>query len=171
MGALLETCSYRDAKGRIGKIRFYVFDGGTPITQAAAAGAVLAAVDTISNGHRQTWRGPDTGIANTPGYGSVAQFQNAEDKAVFTFYGASGAYHRLMVPSPASSIFEPDLETVDQANANVVTLITAVLANATDSAGTAISGFVGAVRGRRKMQRRLNLLILTPDLTTNEPAE
>lgn len=166
---LLESVSYRDSKGHIGKVRYHVANTGTLITQGAAADAVLVAIGAISNAALQSASGPATTAAGPVVYGTTADFAAVEDKAVYTFSAADGSLHRVQVPAPKIAIFEVDTVTVDAAQTDSAAFITAYLANAVTSAGAAITAFVGGIRQRRKLQRKLNIYIKVPEL--DEPAE
>jgi hypothetical protein len=166
---LLETVSWRDSKGHIARTRYHVADTGTLITQGAAATAVLVAMEAITNCALQSASGPGTTVAGPVVYGTTADFAAAEDKAVYTFSAADGSLHRVQVPAPKIDIFEVDTVTVDAAQTDSAAFITAYLANAVTSAGAAMTLFIGGIRQRRKLQRKLTIFVKVPEL--DEPAE
>lgn len=166
---LRETATYRDSKGHIGRVAFYVASTGTTVTQAAAAAAILNNLAPITNAAQQSARGPATEVAAPVVYGTTADFATVEDKAVFTFSTADGQLHRIQVPAPKIAIFEVDTITVDAAQTDAAAFITNFLGNAVTAGGAAMSSFVGGVRIRRKLQRKLSIYTKVPEL--DEPDE
>lgn len=169
--AKLEVVGFRDAKGRIAHVRFFVASG-TAASENTAAGNVVVALAATSNAQQATAHGPATQAPVSITYGNVAQFQNAEDKMLMVFQSSTGgAFHRFQVPAPKASNFLTDLETVNTADANVLGLITAIQDFATDQFDHLLTVFIGGVRIRRKMQKRLNISILGPGDVIETPAE
>lgn len=166
---LRESTSWRDSKGHIGRFRYFVADTGTLITQGAAASAVIVATEPITNAALQSASGPSTTAAGPVAYGTTADFPAIEDKVTMTFSAADGSLHRYQIPAPKIDIFEVDTVTVDAAQTDVAAFVTAVLANVVTSAGAGLTSFVGGVRTRRPLQRKLNIFIKVPEL--DEPAE
>lgn len=166
---LKEVASYRDSKGRIGRVSYYVASTGTAITQATAAANVINFLALITNAAQQSARGPATEVAGPVVYGTTADFASVEDKAVLTFSAADGSLHRIQIPAPKIAIFEVDTVTVDAAQTDLANFVTAFLADAVTAAGASITSFIGGVRVRRKLQRKLNIFVKVPEL--DEPAE
>lgn len=79
-------------------------------------------------------------------------YANAQDKALFTFSSVGGQY-QIAVPAPDASIFLPDKETVNPANADVIAFVSAIETNGTDPNGNALT-FVGARRIRTSASYR-----------------
>jgi len=78
--------------------------------------------------------------ATTPG-----TYSSIYDAAELNFNTlTSSSRVRIYVPAPASTMFKPDQETVDPSA--IGSLISAVLANATDPGGVALYQFTGGVR-------------------------
>jgi hypothetical protein len=166
---LLENVSWRDSKGHIARVHYHVANTGTLITQGAAATAVLVAMEAITNCALQSASGPSTTAAGPVAYGTTGNFAAVEDKAVYTFSAADGSLHRVQVPAPKIAIFEVDTITVDAAQTDSAAFITAYIANVVTSAGAAITSYVGGIRVRRKLQRKLTIFVKVPEL--DEPAE
>ena len=163
---LKESTTWRDVKGNTARVSYYVSSGGTQITQAAAAAAVLTAIGAITNCAFQSASGPSTSFAQPVAFPSpTTPFQSVEDKAVFTFQDAAGAYHRYAIPAPLLSIFLADEETVDDSNADVIAFNTAMITNVKNSFGDALIDFNGAIRTRRKLHRKLNINVRDPSLS------
>jgi hypothetical protein len=170
--ALRQSTIWRDGKGNTAASRFWVSGSGTVATQAAAASAVIVAMNAITGLALQSASGPSTTFAQEAVYPSpVTGYDTAEDKAVFVFQTAAGTRHSYAVPGPLTSIFLADLQTVNPANAGVIAYVGAVIANVTNAHGDAVAFFVGGVRRRGKNRRKLNIFVLTPSLTASEPAE
>ena len=168
MAAQKQNVTWRDSKGHTARNSFFI-DAATPALQAAAAAAVIVAEEAITNAAVQSTSGPSTSSPLPVAYGTTADFPAVEDKAVFTFATGNGSLHRLQVPAPKIAIFEVDTVTVDASQADAAAFITAVIANVFDRSGGAITSFVGGVRTRRKLQRKLTIFTLVPEL--DEPAE
>ena len=152
-----QSYTFRDAKGNVSTTRLFV-------DTAAHAAAIRAALDALTNASLNAAHGIDA-ISPLPAtYGAAGQFQSVEDKAHLTFTDASGQAHRYSVPAPLAAIFLADLETVDPANSLVGAFSTAILAGAFSRNGIAVTAFIGGVRIRRKLHRRL-------DIFTKNPAE
>lgn len=165
----LESSTWRDVKGNTARIRFYIDSTLTVAAQDAAGGAVLVAIAPLTNAAFQSSSGPRTSLAGPVAYGTAAQFATVEDKAVMTFAAADGTLHRYQIPAPKIDIFEVDQETVDAAQTDVAAFVTAMLADAKTASGAGLSSFVGGVRTRRKLHRKLSIYTLVPEL--DEPAE
>lgn len=91
------------------------------VSDAAINGLSLTAVDPA-----------DVGTTEAGAYDS------AQDKALFTFTSVGGQY-QIAIPAPDESIFLPDKETVNPANADVVAFVDAIETNGTDPNGNALT--------------------------------
>jgi hypothetical protein len=156
--ALRLSFRFRDAKGNTGRMRFLIGDA----TQAAIltdAATLIGHVRAISNAEVSLVEAGGKDLA----YGTQAVFGSVEDKARCTFYDSNFNLHHFEVPCPKSAIFMADGETVDPANADVIAFAgdmhTFVYSDVND---TAPLTFVGGVRTRRKMHRRLNIFVKNP---------
>jgi hypothetical protein len=165
----LESTTWRDVKGNTARIRWYVDSTLTDSAAHSAASAVINAITAITNSAFQSAAGPATSVAGPAVYGTAAQFTTVEDKAVMTFTAADGALHRYQIPAPKVSMFEVDQETVNATDTNTAAYITAALANQVTRSGAALTAFVGGIRIRRKLHRKLSIYTLVPEL--DEPAE
>lgn len=149
---------FRDAKGNTARMRF-LFGDATSAAIITDAGTMATALRGVSNCEVSL---VEAGGRDTA-YGTQATYGSVEDKARLTFTDALFGLHHFEVPAPKAAIFLADGETVDPSNANVISLVTAfttyIYANVTDTAPLA---FVGGVRSRRKMHRRLNIFVKNP---------
>jgi hypothetical protein len=164
-----ETTQWRDSKGNLAAVRWYVDSTLSDSAAHSAASAVIDALTAITNAAFQSGSGPATSVAGPVVYGTTAQFASVEDKAVFTFSGADGQFHRYQIPAPKIAIFEVDQETVDADQTDAAAFITAALANIKTASGAGLSSFRGGIRQRRKLHRKLTINTLVPEL--DEPAE
>lgn len=164
-----ESTVWRDVKGNTAAVRFYIDSTLSDSAAHSAASAVINAITAITNAAFQSASGPATSVAGPVAYGTAAQFATVEDKAVMTFSGADGSLHRYQIPAPKVDIFEVDQETVEADQTDVAAFIAAAIANIHTASGAALSSFVGGVRVRRKMHRKLTIYTLVPEL--DEPAE
>lgn len=171
MPAILETATYRDAKGNLGRVRFYVAQTGTQITQATAANTIITDMNALTNAFLQAAHGPINQAPLDVNYGGLAQFQNAADKMMMVFQSSAGTWHRYQIPAPKATNFLTDLETVDPSVLAVSTYIADMIANTTDQFGNALTKYIGGIRLRRKISKRLNITILGPGDTQEIPAE
>jgi hypothetical protein len=159
-----QTSTWRDSKGHTARVTFNVASTGTLTEEAAAAGAVLVAMVAITNAAINGNRGPSSSANQPVSYGITGTFPSVEDKAVYTFYAADGSLHRVKVPAPKIAIFEVDMVTVDAAQADSAAFITAYIGNAVTSNGAAMVGYLGGIRQRVKLQRKLSILTKVPEL-------
>jgi|SRR5438105_4476997 len=157
--------TFRDAKGATARVSLYINQGGGASVPAVSA-QIAAALAGLTNAHV-------TDPMAAPGvvvYGGTGTYQDIEDKAVISLADGFGKLHRYQVPAPLASLFLADGETVDSANAALATLL-AVFAggNIVDRGGTQVAQFVGGVRQRRRVHRKINIFTKNPLLTG--PAE
>jgi hypothetical protein len=147
-----------------------------------ATGLAWADIEALTNGAVVDIGGLFSQSLNPLDYGTAAPYANAEDKAVLTYQTApiSNPFNlfgkmRISIPAPILALFLADQETVDPANASLVTLTTKLLA--TDASGGVFADgrgfqptqFIGGVLVRRKQQRKLTLYTKSPNL--DEPEE
>lgn len=168
----------RDARGQTGRVGGWVTWLDTSLTTRGDATLLAQSLAqqlvVMSNGQVIEYTGMAGEYFQPFQYGSAAQFQNAEDKARLIFVTATGVKVRFEVPAPKQSLFLADLETVDPANADLMTFIstaTSVSANgnfASTRGGQAIVSFVAGQRIRRPFQRKTTIWTLTPDETGPE---
>lgn len=181
-----QSMSMRDARGHVGKMRFYYkLDNSLVGAFDNAAGAIDAAVTALaaaSNAAIIDVTGiNEFGLFSPLFRGTAAQFADVEDKARLVFlYGDSGptaefSLVRLEIPAPKLAIFYADQETVNSAVPLMVAITTALSTidatggRFTNRAGLVYVNFVGGYRIRRKLQRKLTLYDLSPNL--DEPEE
>jgi hypothetical protein len=169
--AFLGTMGWRDAKGQTSSTRWFVGgDGPAPVDLITQDLAITVALPPLSNCAVQSVHGLVENQATKPTYGAAAEFDDVEDKAVFTFSTDSGSFHRVSVPAPKAAIFLADKETVDPANGLVATFVAAITGISTtaytsDRNGVRITTFVGGQRIRRRTQRKYNIITKNPALS------
>jgi hypothetical protein len=164
-----EAFTYRDDKGNTARVSVFVTDS-TMALAATDMSNLSGLITPLTNAVLSTAKGPFTTVPAAVGYGANAEYEACEDKAVMTFVTTTGALHRYQIPAPKSALFLADGETIDPAQADVAAFVTGVVANKVSSRdGALITAFIGGVRARRKMNRRLNIYTKNPQLTT--PAE
>lgn len=101
--------------------------------------AALAAVSVAVPAHY--WEGPMSVFADEP---TTDQYNSVRDAAGLTFEDDLGCLSEIFLPAPFRSIFLADGKTVDPTNADVETLVAAVLAELiVPVSGLAPSRFVG----------------------------
>lgn len=174
-----QSAAYRDARGHVGRVRFFVDTGHTLTQQAVQAEHVITDIQSLSNAALQTATGPYAPPASAVVYGTDGEFPDAEDKAVMTFSTPTGALHRIEIPAPQSVIFEADGETVDVTVEEVQQFIADVsddtfmgTAPAAGLGGPLVSRdgaqltlWIGGLRARRKFQRKITIYSKTPSET------
>jgi len=168
------TFNWVDAKGYYSHNRLFVSED-TGAHAVALGLAFISAAQALSNA---AYNG-GMGLEQTPQFpgalGTQAVYGSVEDKAKFTYVDAKGNIHRVEVPAPKESIFLTDGMTVDTSNADVITFNQVMLnssAGATffaSRSGDVWAFFGGAIRVRRKNQRRIGIFTKGADDVT--PAE
>lgn len=175
-----QTYTFRDAKGQIGRIAFWVnYSDAEATPDAWTLGSNMAtALAASSNGALIVASGPYA-VALPNAYGARADYVDAEDKAVLVMQDTLGVLHRFAVPSPKASMFMADGQTVSPTSATVTNII-AALATPVNAAGfgakgngaanfaSAPGGFVGGYRQRRN-SKRPSIWLLSGGL--DEPAQ
>jgi hypothetical protein len=178
--------SLRDNRGHLGKLGwYYEFDvaDAAHINDAYAQNVAIAAAFVGCSNAAQVAYGGFVGRVLEPNqYGSSAQYSAAEDKARLTFLAVDddvsptfASFVHYEVPAPKASIFYADGETVNSASAPMVTLIAALLTidpsggHVVNTSGSIVSAFLGGIRKRRPLQRKLTIYDKSPNL--DEPEE
>lgn len=178
--------SLRDNRGHLGKVGwYYEFDlvDAAHINDAYAQNVAIAAAFVACSNAAQVAYGGFVGRVLEPNvYGASAQFPSAEDKARLTFLALDddiaptfASFVHYEVPAPKLAIFYADQETVNSATAPMTALINALLAidpsggHTVSNAGSLVGSFLGGVRKRRKLQRKLTIYDKSPNL--DEPEE
>lgn len=148
--------TFRDDKGLVASPRGNVL-AATLADGVTAAGAVIDAIDNMTNAN-EVQRNGILAVGNpNPAYGTNANFESCEDKGVMTYKDSVGATHRIEIPAPMETIFAADGITVDPTDALVIALNDAVIGNMCSPAGTSLTVFVGGRRSFRKSARINNL--------------
>lgn len=173
------TISYRDAKGFIGRMKFFVTGDATanaPGDFTSAADTLTTAVSALTNGALQSTDSIGFFGTITLTYGTNAQYPAEWMKAVMQFSNGSGQIARWKVPAPKIAIMEADGVTVinDGSNAAVVAFVNAVK-NA-DPSGTFISSesglpwthFEGGLVKFGKQPKRFNERVKSSHLVAGE---
>lgn len=169
------TITWRDAKGNTAINRFPIWYD-LAVTQDAQTlqSNVYSALFSLTNAAPARLQGAYD-VVEPLTYGAVQTYEDVEDKARLTYSDANGRLHSIQVPAPigtgAGNIFLADGESV--ASAKVAALTAAV----TTAVGSAIIGFhgvawttyVGGVRARRKLRRKLSIYSKSANL--DEPGE
>lgn len=176
----VETLTYRDAKGNTSHQKFYIDQGGATLIQIQTdMAAFITAFSALSNAALQSATGivPIYGVAQYGTHATGGAYESVIDKAVMVYQDTAGTLHRYEVPAPKIAIFKNDKITVDPANSLVVAF-NALMAAAWANGETVCSrqdlplaNYMGGFYKARKIRRRLNVLVLQPDLTASLPAE
>lgn len=136
MPADLITLLWYDSYITPSQTEYYVPTGGDSLAIAAALAAASGA-----NAYGQ-WR---TATEAAPNQG-VATPSDVSDAARLIFSTNSGQQARIIIPSPSSSIWLSDGETVDPAK--IAGLITAVQTHGANRRGDTIAAYVAGYRTR-----------------------
>jgi hypothetical protein len=148
-----------------GSIRFW-YTSDTAAHAEALMDPITTALVALTNAHLQTSRGASNPTPSF-GYGSDAAYAPIEDKAALTFNTARLGRHTVQVPAPLAAIFLADEQTVDPANTLVAAFVSAFTATVSTAFvstadGAAIIGYVGGVRRRSKLRRKMTIFTLNP---------
>lgn len=178
------SVSYRDARGQVGRVRFYINQGstGTVGDTSSIATGVLTALNACTNAAPVAYGGiaslTGNQVLNPDQYGTNQEFPNVEDKAVLTFLMANNTLSRLSIPAPvgtgANNLFMPDGETVNPLATPIVNLVaalTVVGAHAETPStknGSPYNILVSGARARRRFQRKTTIWTLIPAETGPE---
>jgi len=146
---------------------------------AQAIGIDLGAISNTSTAAASTVRskGPLTTAPVPVAPGTIANYLDVSDKAVFVFQDAEGGLHKYQVPCPKSTIFQADQETIDYTVAGVKQFVADMLgvtfsgtaATTTlpvnSRTGVPLTASVGGYRRRGKASRRFNIYTRNAPLT------
>lgn len=164
--AQFRTMGFRDAKGNTSRMR---------VLLGAATDAALQTAFNTLQGHVQAITNAaeyDTNngtLSAHRAYGTSAEYNTVEDKAVLTFVSQQGTLHRYQVPAPKTAIFMADQETVDATQADMAAVITDFQTSVYGlPADTAPVTYVGGTRIRRKLHRKATIFDKNPALTGPE---
>ncbi len=162
---VLQSYSFRDSRGMTSTMKFWVTTDNAA-DAATLGGAITTALAAMTNAHITSTRGS---YADTPefGYGSDAQYAPIEDKASLTYVTQRQVLHRFRVPAPKATVFMADEQTVDPADTLIVAFNTAFLDTITntfvsDALGNPLTGYVGGIRTRSPLRRKVNIYTLNP---------
>lgn len=173
------TFSYRDAKGWIGRMRFWISedDGAAnyPGDVIALADDLRSAVLGLTNGAEQNPDGILFGPRQTLAYGTNAEYPAEWMKAVMTFSTDQGSISRFKVPCPKIAIFDTDGITVknDGSVAVVVTFVNLMKGLTGGAYVSTLSGepythFEGGILRLGKQPRRFNGRVKSAGLVAGE---
>lgn len=172
---------YRDAKGWVGRMRFFISDadGSAAIASfEACADTLTAAVSGLTNAALQSTSGLGGKSENELGlaYGANSEYPAEWMKAVMTFTTDDATISRFKVPAPKIAIFDTDGITVlnDGTQALVVAFVSAV--KTADAGGAFVSTktglpythFVGGILRLGKQPKRFNDFIKSSHLVAGE---
>lgn len=173
-----QTYTWRDARGHIGKTRFYIsYDSGVAADAKTVGINIRTAVAALTNAALIKGTGPDGFELDPVTFGAVAEYLNAETKLRLVYLcGQAGppvqsTQHRLEIPSPKVADFNTDQETaLASAIAPLITVLkTAVGAAFVSNADSSpVQHGLGGVLIRRKLQRKLTIYDKLPDLSAFE---
>lgn len=176
-----QSVTFRDAKGNTGRFGFFVDGQAAASTQAIQTDTqtILATIPPLTWAAVQRYTGIVTeyGVAQYGAHNTNGAYEAIVDKAVMVFQDAAGQLHRYEIPAPKVAIFKNDKITVDPANSAVSAFVTAFTTVQTGGCfvcsrqDVALANYMGGVYKARKLHRRLNVLVLEPDLTPSLPAE
>ncbi|HWT78544.1 MAG TPA: hypothetical protein VN648_07050, partial [Candidatus Methylomirabilis sp.] len=131
--------NFVDAKGQKGGFSF-VISADTPAHQVSLVEAILAASLNLTNAVAYSLPNTWDGLPSTGALGNTGSYQDITIKAVMTFVDLDGQIHRYEIPAPKTSIFKPDLVTVDPGNTDVATWAAVMTATLTGAHVTSKSG-------------------------------
>lgn len=171
MATFPQTITYRDDKGQTATMKMYVVNA-TAAGALTAATAIVNAMDDLTNAANNGARGAYTSPPSANSYGTDAQYESIEDKAVLTFRTATGSPHRYQVPAPIAALFRVDGETVKSPDAGgdaqeilMDILVDAMVGVVSSRDGNLLAAYIGGTRRRTKNQRKFNIYTLNPDLS------
>jgi len=129
---LLQTYSFRDAKGFIGRTRYFITGDDASGTFSDDVQTVLdtlgPAVIAMTNAALSSANGPQIVTRQSLSYGANSEYPAEFMKAIFTFTTDSASISRFSIPAPKLAIFDTDGVTVlnDGTQALVVAYVAAV---------------------------------------------
>jgi hypothetical protein len=176
------SVTFRDAKGYTWVMRYHIsYDDTSPTTRGngvSVAENVVGALNgtgsgtlPLTNGHLLRSDGL-FGQRYTQGYGTAAQYLNAEDKLMVAFLDTGQQMHRFGIGAPVIAAFLADQETgkASQLVDFVAAMTTAVSAAFVCTPnGLALTAAVGSVLVRRRQRRKTTLISKSSNL--DEPGE
>lgn len=173
-----QSYTFRDNKQQTARVNMFILNTGalTATQLQTNAGNILNDLQGLSNAVLESAKGPFTSVPVAVTAGAAATYETVEDKAQFVFTTATGILHRYDVPAPLAAIFLADGETVDFTNSLVkqfvADMINATFSGTAVSAGQtagacsrnaeALSGAVGGIRIRKRLQRKFNIYTRAP---------
>jgi hypothetical protein len=170
-----QVLAYRDARGHVGKVKFYItFDGSVVQDAVAVALAVEGQVSALSNATPIKYTGVLDKQFDPASFGTNAAYANCETKLRLAYLcGAAGppiatTSHRMEIPAPKLADFNVDEETaLATAIAPLVTALKAVSGTAyvSNSDGEPVLHGLGGLLIRRKFQRKETIYSKLPDLS------
>jgi|SRR5882672_4655982 len=118
----------------------------TIMSTTAGGAGIEADLLALSNASRlNEWEGAPGGASGSP---AAAVYEAVADYALLQWVCVDGTIVSLKLPAPLSSIFLADGQTVDVANAGVVTLDAAVVGSLLSASGSAAAALLGGTRRR-----------------------
>lgn len=173
------SLGYRDAKGWIGKTRFFVTAQDTDATVSADVAALVNgvknAIGGLTNG---AFQGETPFVLVSPPtltYGDNLEYPAEWMKAWMQFSTDLGTIHRFKIPAPEIDIFDTDGVTVlnDGTQAQVVAYVTAMKAGINGSyvsgpTGLALTHFEGGILKIGKQPKRFNERVKSSHLVAGE---
>ena len=160
------TMGFRDAKGNTSRVRVLI-GAATDAALQTAFNTIQGHVQAITNANEYDVNNGNLSAHRT--YGTSAEYNTVEDKAVLTFVSQQGTLHRYQFPAPKAAIFDADQETVNAAQTDVAAVITDFQTSVYGlPADTAPLTYVGGQRIRRRMHRRVTIFDKDPTLTGPE---
>lgn len=180
LGVYSQSYTFRDAKGNTSAFRVFIDEGAAGDADAVQAFAVSLrdALIALTNAAFQGARGTLTeyGVAQYGAHAVGGAYESIVEKAVLVFQDLAGQLHRYEIPAPKIALFKADKVTVDPTNGSVVTFVglmtqAAPGVHVVSRQDIGLANYMGGVFKARKIRRRLNILVLEPDLTGSLPAE
>ena len=174
-----QTYSFRDAKGFIGRVRFWVTgdsaDAGFESDRDIVLDTLGPAVIALTNASLASANGPQTVTRQDLSYGANSEYPAEFMKAVMTFATNQGSISRFKIPAPKIALFDTDGVTIlnDGTQALVVAFVNAVkTASGTvfvsTGQGLPYAHFVGGTLRLGKQQKRHNQFIKSSHLVAGE---
>lgn len=161
------TLGFRDARGQVGRLRYYInVGGGTLAHSVALSDAIRSQLVLLTNAALVSSVGLDGNVLNPNQYGANAEYPNVEDKARLSFIMSNNTLSHMDIPAPKLSMFLVDGETVDPAQVAALTAALAVTGAGGEfpstKNGAAYIAFVGGMRRRARFQRKMTIWTLNP---------
>lgn len=166
----------RDVKGNIGRVKWWLHYDTNAANTGTNVQGIVDLLRPLTNAAVVSSSGPGGIASGVVEYGAESDYEAIEDKAVLVFQALDGQTHNMEIPAPGKPIFLADQRTVDPTQTDMAAFLDEVLATSAaieigNKAGSHYVNYVGGYRKMRKLQRKLNIFVRTPDLTPDEPAE